>query len=133
MARLPGVRLISLQKGFGVEQLRPFAVRFPVTELSGPLDEANGAFTDTAAVLKNLDLVITPDTALAHLAGALGVPVWVALSVIVDWRWFLDRADSPWCPTMRLFRQTRLGDWAGVFDRMTREVQQLVGKSAGPV
>jgi Flp pilus assembly protein TadD len=128
LTRVPGVRLIGLQKGPGLEQLHRLAGRFPVFELPGPLDEGNGAFMDTAAVLKNLDLVITPDTALAHLAGALGVPVWVALSVVVDWRWFLDREDSPWYPTVRLFRQARLGDWAGVFDRMTSEVQQLLGK-----
>jgi Flp pilus assembly protein TadD len=129
LARVPGVRLISLQKGSGVDQLRQAVGRFPVTELPGPLDESTGAFMDTAAILKNLDLVITPDTALAHLAGALGVRVWVALSVIVDWRWFLEREDSPWYPTMRLFRQTRLGDWAGIFDQMTHEVRRLLRPS----
>lgn len=131
LARLPGVRLISLQKGPGLEQLHRPARRFPVMELPEPLDEAHGAFMDTAAILKNVDLVITPDTALAHLAGALGVPVWVALSVIVDWRWFLDREDSPWYPTARLFRQSYLGDWARVFDRMAHEVHQLLGPSLG--
>jgi ADP-heptose:LPS heptosyltransferase len=75
-------------------------------------------FMDTAAVLKNLDLVITCDTAVAHLAGALGVPVWVAIPFAPDWRWLLDRSDSPWYPTMRLFRQDRRGDWQGVFRRI---------------
>jgi hypothetical protein len=75
---LPGVELVSLQKGPGAEQVRE--VSFPITELGDDFDTAAGAFVDTAAVCKNLDLVITADTALAHLAGALGVPVWVGLS-----------------------------------------------------
>jgi hypothetical protein len=74
----------------------------------------------------NLDLVITSDTAVAHLAGALGVPVWVALPYVPDWRWLLDRADSPWYPTMRLFRQKRAGDWAGVFEEIAAELEQRV-------
>ena len=65
--------------------------------------------------MKSLDLVITSDTATAHLAGAMGVPVWLALPQVPDWRWLLERSDSPWYPTMRLFRQRRRGDWAGVF------------------
>jgi hypothetical protein len=66
--------------------------------------------------------VLTSDTAIAHLAGALGVPVWVALSFVPDWRWQLERSDSPWYPSMRLFRQNKSGDWAGVFARMTDEL-----------
>ena len=93
LARVPGVRLISLQKGFGSEQLAEAG--FAVTSLGPDLDEAAGPFMDTAAVLKNLDLVITSDTALAHLAGGLGVPTWVALPFVPDWRWLLDRPDSP--------------------------------------
>ncbi len=69
----------------------------------------------------NLDLVITVDTAVAHCAGALGVPVWVALPFAPDWRWLLKREDSPWYPSMRLFRQPHLGDWDDVFDRITQE------------
>ena len=80
---------------------------------------------DTAAVMKTLDLVISSDTAVAHLAGALGVPVWVALSKVPDWRWMLEREDSPWYPTMRLFRQTEAGNWDGVFARMAAEVMKL--------
>jgi ADP-heptose:LPS heptosyltransferase len=68
-------------------------------------------FADTAALLSNLDLLITIDTAAAHLAGAMGLPTWVLLSHSPDWRWMLDRADSPWYPTMRLFRQPAPGDW----------------------
>ena len=107
LARLPGVRLISLQKGFGSEQIA--AVDFPVVDLSDRLDEAAGPFMDTAAVIGKLDLVVASDTAIAHLAGALGAPVWVALPFSPDWRWLRDRDDSPWYPTMRLFRQTTFG------------------------
>ena len=92
LARLPGVRLISLQKGSGSEQVA--AVDFPVVDLSGRLDEVAGPFMDTAAVIRNLDLVVAPDTAVAHLAGALGAPVWLA-SFSSDWRWLLGRDDSP--------------------------------------
>ncbi len=77
-----------------------------------------GDVADTAAALEGLDLVITVDTALAHLAGALGRPVWVVLPRVPDWRWMLGRDDSPWYPTMRLFRQQRASDWAGVFKRV---------------
>jgi hypothetical protein len=118
LSRLAGVRLFSLQKGPGTEQLREVADGFDVTDLGSRLDEASGAFLDSAAVMKNLDLVITSDSALAHLAGALGVPAWVALPYAADWRWLLEREDSPWYPTMRLFRQDRWGDWDGVFDRI---------------
>jgi ADP-heptose:LPS heptosyltransferase len=90
------------------------------------LDEGAGAFMDTAALMKSLDLVITSDTAIAHLAGALAIPVWVALSALADWRWMLQREDSPWYPTMRLFRQSRRGYWQEVFERMADELRQRV-------
>ena len=79
---------------------------------------------DTAAIMKNLDLVITSDTATIHLAGALGVPVWVALAARSDWRFLADRDDNPWYPTMRLFRQPTLGDWPSVFERMAAELKR---------
>ena len=120
LARLPGVRLISLQKGGGSEQLADLAGRFPVAELTrrnkGHKDRRD--FMDTAAVMSQLDLVVTPDSALAHLAAGLGMRVWVPLSTVGEWRWLLDRDDSPWYPTMRLFRQTTPGDWESVFKRM---------------
>jgi tetratricopeptide (TPR) repeat protein len=118
LAGLPGVRFFSLQKGRGVEQLQDLAGRFPVTEVGSRLDN----FMDTAAVLVNLDLVISCDTAVAHLAGALAVPVCVALPFVPDWRWLLNRSDSPWYPTMRLFRQKKPGDWAGVFEEIKAEL-----------
>jgi tetratricopeptide (TPR) repeat protein len=126
LARVPGVRLFSLQKGFGREQVH--GAGFPVTDLGGRLDEAHGAFMDTAAVLKNLDLVITSDTVIAHLAGALGVPVWVAVPFLPDWRWLLEREDSPWYPTMRLFRQAQPGRWDEVFQLLAEALGQHVGQ-----
>jgi hypothetical protein len=124
LARLAGVRLFSLQKGHGSEQLRDVA--FPVADLGPRLDEANGPFMDTAAVLSCLDLLVTSDTAVLHLAGALGVPVWAALPFVPDWRWLLDREDCPWYPSARLFRQTAPGDWHGVFARMAEEASRLL-------
>jgi Flp pilus assembly protein TadD len=125
LAALPGVRLISLQKGAGTEQLAKLAGRFSVAELGQ--GDKNGDdrrdFLDTAAVMSQLDLVIAPETSVAHLAGSLGVRVWVALPFAADWRWLLDRDDSPWYPTMRLFRQTKPGNWEGVFTRMAEALR----------
>jgi len=125
LAEVPGVQLISLQKGPGAEQLSALAGQIPVLDVGTHLDEASGAFMDTAAIMKNLDLVISSDTAIGHLAGALSVPVWVALPVAPDWRWLLQREDSPWYPTMRLFRQARYGDWDEVFQRMAKALVRL--------
>lgn len=126
LARVPGVRLFSLQKNAGYDQLKELGDAFPVVDLGPRLDEASGPFMDTAAVMKNLDLFITSDTAVAHLAGALGVPVWVALSSAPGWQWMAGREDSPWYPTMRLFRQSRLGDWPSVFERIAAELVRAV-------
>jgi hypothetical protein len=118
LARVPGVHLISLQKGLGVEQLKALPEGFRVLDLSERLDQTAGPFMDTAAVIMNLDLVIAPDTAIAHLAGALGARVWVALATSPSWRWLLDRDDSPWYPTARLFRQRENGSWLGVMEQI---------------
>lgn len=117
LARVPSVRLISLQKGPGAEQLLAAQRHFPVIEFE-QLDETAGPFMDTAAMMKSLDLVITCDSAICHLAGALGVRTWVAIAAAPDWRWLQDRDDSPWYPTLRLFRQEKIGDWKGVMRRM---------------
>jgi len=114
LAAVPGVRLISLQRRDGLEQLAGLPGGMVIESLGDDVD-TGGAFTDTAAIMATLDLVISSDTAIAHLAGALGVPAWVALKRVPDWRWQLGRADSPWYPTLRLFRQSRDGDWDGVF------------------
>jgi hypothetical protein len=129
LARIEGVRLVSLQKGPGTDQLPAFAAEFPITDLGTDLDTTSGAFVDTAAVLKNLDLVIAADVSVAHLAGALAVPVWVALPSVPDWRWLLGREDSPWYPTMRLFRQEQRGNWEPVFARLANELQCLIASS----
>jgi tetratricopeptide (TPR) repeat protein len=134
LAKLQGIQLISLQKGPGTEQLSAVSCQlsegrqtsFQVIDLGARLDERNGPFMDTAALMTNLDLVISSDTAIPHLAGALGVPVWVALSHIPDWRWMLERSDSPWYPTMRLFRQAKSGRWEEVFEQMAAELQPVV-------
>ncbi|RMF86807.1 MAG: hypothetical protein D6736_14240, partial [Nitrospinota bacterium] len=102
-----------------------------VHDLGKELDEETGLFMDTAAVMMHLDLVITIDTAIAHLAGALGVPVWLLLSSAPDWRWLLDRDDTPWYPTMRLFRQPRLGDWETVLQRVATALTSLLSRQKG--
>jgi len=124
LAKLQGVQLISLQKGYGTEQLAGFTKIDAVVDLK--LDPGWDAFLDTAAVMSGLDLVITSDTAIAHLAGSLGVPVWVALCATPDWRWMADGSNSPWYPTMRLFRQKTLGDWGQVFDELTANLRRSV-------
>lgn len=121
LARVPGVQLISLQKGTGSDQLSADR-RVPVLSLGNLVDETSGPFMDTAAILANLDLVITIDTAIAHLAGAMGVPTWVALTYTPDWRWLLGRADSVWYPSLRLFRQPKFGDWPAVFAEMAQQL-----------
>jgi len=99
---------------------------FQVADLGSKLDEDTGPFLDTAAVLKNLDLFITSDTAVAHLAGALGVPVWLALSTTPDWRWMTHREDNPWYPQTRIFRQQEHMAWGPVFERMAAELRAHV-------
>ena len=118
LAEVPGVHLVSLQVGPARDQVREVAGDWPLTDLGGRL----GDFAVTAAVIQNLDLVVSIDSAVAHLAGALGAPVWVALSFAPDWRWLLDRDDSPWYPTARLFRQARPGDWEDVFRRIAADL-----------
>ncbi len=118
------MRLISLQKGFGKEQLTQVPPEWNIVDLGSRLDETGGAFLDTAAVLQQLDLVVSSDTALVHLAGALAVPSWVLLPCARDWRWLLERSDNPWYPTLRLFRQRRWGDWDEVFARIAEEVRR---------
>ncbi|HEV3117774.1 MAG TPA: tetratricopeptide repeat protein [Gemmataceae bacterium] len=129
LAGMPGVQLFSLQKTHGLDQLAGAAERFSIIDLGSKLDEASGPFTDTAAVIRNLDLVIGPDTSICHLAGALGVPVWLCLSYSAEWRWLLEREDTPWYPATRLFRQQRPGDWEGVFERISRELEEARQKS----
>ena len=120
LAERAGVRLISLQKGFGEGQIAALPRAIRVETLGEEFDSGPDAFVDTAAAMSLCDLVVTCDTSIAHLAGALALPVWVALKSDAEWRWMIERDDSPWYPTMRLFRQPRRGAWAEVFEAMAR-------------
>ena len=122
LAEVAGARLISLQRGFGEAQL---ATGFVVERLAPDYDVGAHAFLDAAAVMASLDLVVTCDTSVAHLAGALGRPVWVALKRDAEWRWLRGREDLPWYPSMRLFRQTSAGEWGGVFAAMAEALRAL--------
>jgi hypothetical protein len=127
VAAIDGVQLVSLQKGYGSEQIEQNKVKINLIEWSDPADVTAEALVDTAAVMKNLDLLIAVDTSLAHLAGALGVPVWVAMPLASDWRWLVGREDTPWYPTMRMFRQKKLGQWGDVIERMAEALGELMG------
>ena len=117
LASIPGISLISLQKGSGESQVAD--CHFPITNFGSKIQD----FEDTAAILKHLDLLISVDTSVVHLAGALGQPVWTLLPTAPDWRWMLDREDSPWYPSMRLFRQPHHGDWDSVIQRIVEELK----------
>ncbi len=127
IARVPGIRLVSLQKKDGLEQLASLPADVEVAELGADFDAGPEAFLDTAAVMTSLDLVIACDSAVAHLAGALARPLWIFLPHHPDWRWLWDRTDSPWYPTARLFRQERPGNWAGIIERAAAELGRLAG------
>ena len=126
LADIAGVTLYCLQKGAGLEQLAKAQPGSRMVTPQPEIDSGPDAFLDTAALMMHLDLIVTSDTSIAHLAGALGRRVWVALQRVPDWRWLLDRSDSPWYPTMRLFRQLRSGAWSEVFAAMTRELREMV-------
>jgi tetratricopeptide (TPR) repeat protein len=126
LAALPGVQLISLQKGPAVGQIAEVAFGDRIMTLNADPDVAADFFLDTAAVMSQLDLVVTCDTSVAHLAGALARPVFTALPVIGDWRWLLGRDDTPWYPTMRLFRQDASLQWLPVFERMAAVIRERV-------
>jgi len=123
---VPDVRFFSLQRQDAASELRHLLPELQVVDL----DEDLSDFANTAAVLENLDLVISVDTAVAHLSGALARPTWLLLPFAPDFRWMLERDDSPWYPTMRLFRQTRPGDWAGVIERVSAELLQRTKSQA---
>ena len=127
LMQIPNVRWYSVQKGPSAEELSSHAITNRKSQIANITDWTSDLtdFADTAALISALDLVITIDTAVAHLAGALGKPTWVLLPFTPDWRWLLDRADSPWYPTVRLFRQPRLGDWETPVRRMCHELEQL--------
>jgi hypothetical protein len=125
LADMPGVRLVSLQVDAGRDQVKSLDGEFPVIDLPR---RRGRDFSETAAIMCSLDLVIAPDTAVAHLAGGLGIPVWLALPYSSEWRWLSDRDDSPWYPTMRLFRQSTPGEWEPVFQRMADVLTELLSR-----
>lgn len=129
LATIAGVRLISLQKRPGAEQIDGFGGT--VERVLDETDTGGDALLDTAAVLANLDLIVTSDSMMAHLAGALARPTFVALRRVPDWRWLLDRDDSPFYPTARLFRQESEGDWTPVFERIVQEVRARIAAGDG--
>lgn len=120
-----GTRLLSLQRDTGLEEMRRCAGEFPLRSLGEHFRD----FADTAATIARLDLVVTVDTSIAHLTGALGKPVWLLLPSVPDWRWMLERSDTPWYPTMRIFRQERPGEWDGVFENVARALDNHLGAS----
>jgi hypothetical protein len=124
LASIQDVRFFSLQKGPQASQAAEPPPGMDLVEVGSQLQD----FTDTAAVVANLDLVISVDTAVAHLAGALAKPTWVLTPYTHHWPWLLDRHDSPWYPTMRLFRQTSPGDWDGVISRVVRALATFRAK-----
>ncbi len=123
LAAVPGVQLLSLQIGPGKEQVDQ--VSFPIIDLGSRFDP--NSLDDLAAVLANLDLVVTVCTSVAHLAGAMGVPGMVALRLVPYWCWHLDCADSPWYPSLRLFRQNHFGDWRPVFESIALAIAETLG------
>ncbi|CAD5366072.1 hypothetical protein RA210_U10142 [Rubrivivax sp. A210] len=117
------MQIFSLQRGPRAAEIA--GIEAPLRPLK--LERDDGSVLDTAAAMANLDLVISVDTMVAHLAGALGRPVWLLLPFAPDWRWMLERADSPWYPTLRLFRQPRPGAWGPVVDEVVQALRQFTG------
>jgi tetratricopeptide (TPR) repeat protein len=122
LASAKGMKFYSLQKGVAAEEVRKSSFGLELVDWSKDLSD----FAETAALIANLDLVIAPDTAIAHLAGAMGKRVWTMLPFSSEWRWLLQREDSPWYPTMRLFRQDRPRGWSGVVDRLSHALEHRV-------
>jgi len=126
LTNLDGTTFYSLQMGPSAHQVKQMGSRVRLIDLQDEQED----FADTAAIVANLGLVISVDTSVAHLAGAMGKPVWVLLHKSPDWRWLLDREDSPWYPTARLFRQSTLGIWHDVVARVETELRELVARIA---
>ena len=118
----PDIAFVSLQKGPGASQTKQPPEGMDITDVSADLKD----FYDTAALIQNLDLVISADTAVVHMAGALNKPVWVFLPFVPDWRWMMDRTDSPWYPTMRLFRQPQMADWSTPVTQVVEALRQEI-------
>ncbi len=128
LATIPGISFYSLQKVDGLEQLTKAPAAMKIHSFDTDFDESHGQFMDTAALMKNMDLIITLDTAPAHLAGALGVPTWLYLPYAPEFRWMIQRTDTPWYPTMRLFRQHNPGNWDEVVQDMVNALPEIMAQ-----
>ena len=122
LSAIDGVKLYALQKGQPADQIAALAGEIQVVNLGEQFDD----FSDTAAAIENLDMVISTDTSVPHLAAAMGKPVWLLLCCASEWRWLLDRDDSPWYPTIRIFRQTKANYWDDVFARVAEQLQIIL-------
>jgi tetratricopeptide (TPR) repeat protein len=121
LARVQNIRYFSLQKGGASKEASGAPEGMDISDYTGELND----FADTAAFVANLDLVIAVDTSVAHLAGAMGKPTWALIPFAPDWRWLIGREDSPWYPTMRLFRQKSIGDWESAIERVAAALSEL--------
>lgn len=129
ICQVPGVSIYSLQKMTGTDQLKEIPSTMHIKTFDGDFDQSHGRFMDTAAVIKNLDLIITVDTSISHLASGLGTPTWILLPNPADWRWMIDRDDSPWYPNItRLFKQPTPGDWKSMIYEVAVELRKHIGK-----
>ncbi len=124
IAKSEYVRLISLQVGQGTTLMSNCPFRDRIEDYTDQMDAGKDGFVDTAAVIANLDVVISCDSSIAHLSGALGKDTWLLLNRDSEWRWFVDRDDSPWYPSVRLFRQSQLGNWIDVIERVAKALEQ---------
>lgn len=125
IANIPGVSLFSLQKINGLEQIESVQDKFVIHTFDVDFDETHGRFMDTAALMKNLNLIITIDTSIAHVAGGLGIPTLLMLPNPADWRWIINRTDTPWYPEMKLFKQPTPGDWKSVIESITSYLKTI--------
>jgi tetratricopeptide (TPR) repeat protein len=130
LATVRNVHWFSLQMGDGVEQLVDWQAASPLHPLPADADKARGAFVDTAGILEQLDLMVTCDSSLGHLAASMGIPTWILLGYVPDWRWMLGRDDSPWYPSVRLFRQERLGHWSSAVRNLKGALEAKVQQGA---
>jgi len=128
LLNIPGVTVYNLQKITGEDQLKNLPSGTNLISFGDDLDTEHGRFMDTAAIIKNLDLVITVDTSISHFAAALGCPTWIILPQPADWRWMLNRNDTPWYPNVRLFRQQAVGNWDSAIQNVISALLQLTGQ-----
>ena len=119
---IENVKFFSLQKNTGQKQIVKNSLSQKIVDWSNDFNQ----FTDTSALIQNLDLVISVDTSIAHISGSMGKPTWVLLEKIPDFRWMLDRKDSPWYPAIKLFRQQNQGDWQTVISEVKKELENLI-------